>query len=118
MIGTRVHVADVLEQREAAHAGHVEIEQDQVGALADDRVEAGLAVGHLLDLEGVGVAHRAEDAREGFPHLRLVVHHQHAPGRHRPASPATLPPREGRRGPPSAGRESARAGSSSQGAPT
>jgi hypothetical protein len=62
---------------------------------------------------------RSSRIRSGLSALRVVVHHQHAPGRHRPASPATLPPRrEARRGPPSAGRESARGGSSSQGAPT
>jgi len=33
----RLHVADVLEQREAAHAGHVEIEQDQVRAFRTSR---------------------------------------------------------------------------------
>ncbi len=85
MIGSRgSHLADLLEQREPVHAGHLEVEQDQVGALADHRVQAFAAVGHLFDLQGLRVTHRAEDVRERLPDLRLVIHDEHAPRRHWP----------------------------------
>src|SRR5690349_22462191 len=74
----RFHVTDLLEEGEPAHAGHLQIEQDQVGPVPHDRVEARLPVGGSLDLQRVGAAHGPEDLGERTAHLGLVVHDQHA----------------------------------------
>ena len=79
-----VPFADLLEQREPVHARHLEIEQDQVRALAHYRVQALPAIGHLFDLQGLRVTHRAEDVRERRPDVRLVIHDKYASRRHCP----------------------------------
>jgi len=80
----RLDLADLLEQREAVHARHLEVEQDHVRALAHHRVQALATVGHRFDLQGLRVTHRADDVRERLPDVGLVVHDKYASRRHCP----------------------------------
>src|SRR5690606_33545929 len=65
-----------LQQTPAVHAGHVQIEQDQVGTLAAHQFEGQQRVGQGGDLE----AERREQAVHQLAVRILVVDHQDAPG--------------------------------------
>ncbi len=77
-----VHAMDLPEQGEPAHAGHLQIEEHQIGELTHHRVQTRLTVGRALRLEVVGVPHRPQDVGQRAAHVRLVVDDQHAPRRH------------------------------------
>src|SRR5690606_4865466 len=58
---------------DAVHAGHVDVEQDEVGAFAHVGVNGFLAVGGLDD---GGLAEAAHDEGEEFAHVGFVVHEE------------------------------------------
>jgi hypothetical protein len=59
----------------AAHAGHVDVQQDQIERFAERRIQRFFAAGHRLQ----HVPFRGQDLLREFTDLRLVVHHQDFP---------------------------------------
>jgi hypothetical protein len=66
----------LLDDVEAAEAGHLHVEQDDVGTQRLDRTHRGNAVARLSD--HVDVRHRAQHQPQAVARERLVVHDQGA----------------------------------------
>jgi hypothetical protein len=81
--------ADALDDLEAAEAGHLDVEEDEVGGVLDDALDGRGAVFALA--EELDVGPRAERQAEAVARERLVVDDEHAQGRrgaHGPAPPS------------------------------
>ena len=74
-----VELPHVLQQLHAVHAGHVPIADDEIDVLILQDAESGVAAGSLAI---VSEAERDEVLDEGFAHVGVVVHHQHADAIH------------------------------------
>src|SRR6266403_203332 len=71
-----VELLDGLQHLDAAHAGHLDVEEDHIGSLATDRVERIDTVERdlhvVVDLEVLA---------ENLQHQRFIVHDEHSPAR-------------------------------------
>ena len=69
----QIVAADVVEDVESIHAGHVQIEHQQIGAMALDQVERALGA---RTADEIGIAVAAQDAAQGVDGGRVVVDDQ------------------------------------------
>jgi hypothetical protein len=69
-----VGAVELVEQLEAAHAGHLQVGDDEVVGVALELLQGALPVVCGADLEAL----EREEVREDLPDDLLVIHHQHS----------------------------------------